>query len=100
MAFSKEDIKHIAGLARLRLTAQEEEDYTKEVASILNFVDQLQAVKTDNISPLYQVTEIENVLRPDGQPYPSDRVKTSALVDLAPDKDKNYVRVKAILSRK
>ena len=62
---TKETVRHIAKLARLRLTAQEEETYTEQLGKILDHVDELQAVDTTGIEPMSHALPINNAMRED-----------------------------------
>lgn len=62
---SKDEVKHIAKLARLHLTDAEAEKYSKELTSILDFINVLQEVDTENVTPLSQSTDIHNSFRED-----------------------------------
>ncbi|MCL4389840.1 MAG: Asp-tRNA(Asn)/Glu-tRNA(Gln) amidotransferase subunit GatC [Patescibacteria group bacterium] len=59
------DIKHVAKLANLPLTADEEKRFSAQLTAILNLVSQLQKVPTKNVVPTSQVTGQENVFRDD-----------------------------------
>lgn len=58
-------VRHIAKLARLQLTDGEVEKFSRELTSILQYVDVLQEVDTKNVEPTAQVTGQTNVLRDD-----------------------------------
>lgn len=60
-----DNIRHIARLARLRLTQGEVERLSNELTSILTYVDQLKKVDTENIEATAQVTGLRNVFRED-----------------------------------
>lgn len=60
-----EQVKHIARLSRLELTGAEEEQYSKQLSSVLSYVEQLQEVKTDDVEPTANVTGLSNVSRDD-----------------------------------
>ena len=62
---SKDQVRHIAKLARLRLSDEEVDKFSKELTSILGYVDMLQEVDTKNVPATAQVTGQENVFRPD-----------------------------------
>lgn len=62
---SPEDVRHIAKLARLNLSEAEVEQFSGQLTNILDYVDQLQAVKTEGVKPTEQVTGLTNALRPD-----------------------------------
>lgn len=70
-ALTKAQVEHIAKLARLTLTPAEAEKMTKELSSILQYVEQLNEVNTDNVPPTAQVTGLTNTLRED-QVKPSE----------------------------
>lgn len=63
--FTRAQVQHLARLAKLDLTAEEIELYQKELAVILEFIDQLQAVEVGDLPPTEQVTDLRNVSRPD-----------------------------------
>lgn len=61
----KIDVKHTAKLANLKLTPQEEKKFEEQLSSILDYVDKLQEVDTENVEETSQVTGLENVTRGD-----------------------------------
>lgn len=65
MALSSDDVRHIAKLARLHLEDNEVEKFTRELSSILDYVDMLQEVDTKNVEPTAQVTGLTNSFRED-----------------------------------
>lgn len=65
MPITNEEIKHIAELSRLKLTAEEEKNLGAELGSILKYIEKLNQVKTDNIEPTAQVSGLSDVLRGD-----------------------------------
>jgi aspartyl-tRNA(Asn)/glutamyl-tRNA(Gln) amidotransferase subunit C len=90
---TKETVRHIAKLARLKLTAQEEDMYTEQLGKILDHVEELQAVDTTGIEPAAHVLPISNIMR-------EDEVKPCQTQEMilkeAPDKEKNFFRVPKI----
>ena len=65
MKLTKEQVKHVAKLARLGLTDQEVEKFQTELSGILDYVEQLSEVNTDKVLPTAQVTGLSNVMRED-----------------------------------
>lgn len=59
------DVLKLARLARLSLTDTEVEEYQHELAEILQYVEQLQAVDVNGLGPTNQVTGLKNVMRKD-----------------------------------
>jgi aspartyl-tRNA(Asn)/glutamyl-tRNA(Gln) amidotransferase subunit C len=65
MKLYKDQVKHVAKLANLPLTEEEEEKYSEQLSGILDYIDQLNKVDTENIDPTYNVSGQENILAPD-----------------------------------
>ncbi|HAZ16613.1 MAG: Aspartyl/glutamyl-tRNA(Asn/Gln) amidotransferase subunit C [Parcubacteria group bacterium GW2011_GWA2_43_13] len=65
MAISKEEVLHIADLARLELTEQEVATYQEQLSSILNFIETLNEVDTHDAVETSQVTGLVNRYRDD-----------------------------------
>ena len=65
MPLSKDEVRHIALLARLALEPGEEEFYAEQLSGILGHIDRLQELNTDDIPPTAQVVEVANTLRED-----------------------------------
>lgn len=61
----KIDVKHVAKLANLPLTPEEEKKFDKQLAETLDYVSRLEEIDTKNVEPTSQVTGLENVLRED-----------------------------------
>ena len=59
------DVEHVAKLARLELTDEEKELYTKQLGDVLKYVDQMNEVDTSNVKPMCQVIDFVNVMRED-----------------------------------
>ena len=65
MSLTIEDVRHIAQLARLSLTADEEARYQVQLSAILDYAARLRAVDTSAISPTASMLPIDAPLRPD-----------------------------------
>jgi len=94
---SKEEVKHIAGLAKIKLTDKEEEKFSKELSSILDFVDQLNKVDIKDVKPIDQITGLDNVMRKDENPQTASKEDRERLIGQAPAKKDNLVKVKSVL---
>lgn len=69
----REQVRKVAHLARLELTAQEEEQFTTQLGDILEYFEQLSQLDTAEVPPTARAIDVSNVTRPDRlQPY-SDR---------------------------
>lgn len=65
MALTLEQVRHIAHLARLRLTQDEEKRYQDQLSDILDYAERLQSVDTNHISPTATVLDRFAPLRDD-----------------------------------
>ena len=90
----REQVRKVAHLARLELTAAEEEQFSGQLSSILEYFEQLSELNTDAVEPTTRAIDQVNVTRPDTlQPY-GDREK---ILDGAPERDGEYFRVPQIM---
>lgn len=65
MALSSEEVRHIADLARLRLTETEEVLFAQQLSAILEYAARLNEIDTSHISPTASVLPLNAPLRPD-----------------------------------
>lgn len=93
---TKKEVEHIARLVRLGLSEREKKKLLEELSAILDFVNKLNQVKTDRVEPTAQITGLENITRLD-QGRLKTKKETDKLLDLAPEVEKRYIKVKAIL---
>src|SRR3989338_9884631 len=92
---STSDIQHIAKLANIKLGPDEEKKIYPQLASILDYISQLQKVSTEKVESTSQVTGRVNVFREDE--IDTSRVLTQEQVlSNAPASHNGHIRVKAI----
>jgi aspartyl-tRNA(Asn)/glutamyl-tRNA(Gln) amidotransferase subunit C len=97
MAESKitlEQVRHVALLARLRLSPEEESRLVADMSSMLGYVEKLNELNTDDVPPTAQVGEPGTPMRDDvvtNQPAPDDMVAN------APARHGNYFKVPKII---
>ena len=91
---SREDVKKLALLARMELSTQEEDTFASEIDSILSYVGQISSLPTEDAEEL---SPIRNVFRPDETPHESG-LFTDAVLEQAPSREGNYIKVKKILN--
>jgi len=92
---NKEEVKHIAKLARLGLTEKEIEKLQKELSAILDYFEKLKKVNVSRIEPTTHSILVENVMRDDESR--KSRVESRKLLDLAPETKNDYLKTKTIL---
>lgn len=62
---SKEEVKHVAHLARLAITEEEAEKFAEQLGKITDFAERLNELDTANVEPTSHVLPLVNVLRED-----------------------------------
>lgn len=93
MSLTTADVEHIAHLARLELTADEIEQYRRQLSDILEHFAVLAQVDTSAIAPTASVLPLRSVMRRDAvQPG----LSTGDALANAPDSDNGFFRVPAI----
>jgi len=92
---SKEEVKHIAKLARLGLTEKEVKKMQKELSKILDYIEKLKEVDISGIEPTTHSILVENVMRKDESR--KSKVESGKLLELAPETKNGYLKVKSIL---
>ncbi|OGN09141.1 MAG: hypothetical protein A2998_00320 [Candidatus Staskawiczbacteria bacterium RIFCSPLOWO2_01_FULL_37_25b] len=98
---TEKEIKHVAQLARIKITEKEEEKFKKELSAILDYINKLGEVNTENVDPLYQVTGLVNSMRSDDyrRDFVIDEDLNKKLIDQAPDKEEGFIKVKSVLNK-
>jgi len=86
----RDQVLHVARLARLRLTDDEVTQMASELSTILDHIEKINELDLDDVEPTSHVVEVENVLRADEprESWPRERI-----LDPAPDPDDGGFRV-------
>jgi aspartyl-tRNA(Asn)/glutamyl-tRNA(Gln) amidotransferase subunit C len=90
---TQDEVRHVAELAKLRLTATEIEQFTGQLSAILDYAERLQEVDTSSVPPTPYVLPLVNVMAAD-EPRPG--LSNAAALDNAPDSDQGFFRVRAV----
>lgn len=93
-AISKEQVKHVANLARLELSDEEVDKMADQLGDIINYAELLNELDTDNVEPTTHVLDLKNVMRKD---EPKEWVKKEDILKNAPDQQDGQFRVPSIL---
>ena len=94
MKIDKNTINKIARLSRIKLDDKESEDYIKDLNSILDWVEQLNEVNTDNIEPL---SNISSSVLPKREDTPKDANSSDEILENAPDKLEGFFAVPKVV---
>ena len=94
----KQIVQHVALLSRLRLNAEELELHSRQLASILSYIDKLNELDTEDAEPTSHVsTALENVYRQDvGRPS----LEVSEVLSNAPDKQGDFFKIPKVIEGK
>lgn len=94
MSITLDQVQKVAHLARLALTPEEEQQFTTQLNSILEYVEQLSELPTDDVQPTTRAIEVVNVTRPDEAQLADNREE---LLSIAPEQEGDFFRVPQIL---
>lgn len=93
---TKDDLEHVANLARLELNSEEKAKFTEQLGAILEYFAKLDAAKTAGVKPIDQINEMENVTTEDviGEKY-----ERKELLANTPEQEDGFIKVKAIFEK-
>ncbi|PJA86981.1 MAG: Asp-tRNA(Asn)/Glu-tRNA(Gln) amidotransferase GatCAB subunit C [Candidatus Moranbacteria bacterium CG_4_9_14_3_um_filter_42_9] len=91
---SKDEVKHIAGLARIGVSEKDIEKFLKDLSAVLDWVKELQEVDVSGVEPMAHITGTENVAREDTA---RDFGNKNNITKLFPEKKDGYGKVKSVL---
>ncbi|MGD9030386.1 MAG: Asp-tRNA(Asn)/Glu-tRNA(Gln) amidotransferase subunit GatC [Anaerolineae bacterium] len=94
MKLSREEVEHIAGLARLALSDGEVATYQEQLSAILEHFEHLQELETEDIPPTASVLPLKSVMRADEVRPPLEREKA---LENAPETKDGCFKVPAVL---
>ncbi|MFC1721741.1 Asp-tRNA(Asn)/Glu-tRNA(Gln) amidotransferase subunit GatC [Patescibacteria group bacterium] len=90
---TKTEVEHVAKLARIDLTDKEKKKFQEQLGEVLDYIDKINEVDTENVEPTWQVTGLTNVMRPDRV---DDYEQSKELIEAAPESEDNQVKVKSV----
>lgn len=65
MSITRDDVRHVAQLARLEFSEEDEAQMAEELSQILGYVDKLDELDTSGVPPMSHVLDVTNVFRND-----------------------------------
>ncbi|MCY7321175.1 MAG: Asp-tRNA(Asn)/Glu-tRNA(Gln) amidotransferase subunit GatC [Phormidesmis sp. CAN_BIN36] len=87
-------VQKVAHLARLQLTPEEEEKFTTQLSSILDYFELLSELDVTDVQPTTRAIEVSNVMRVDReQPYSREDILNGA-----PDREGEFFKVPKIIT--
>ena len=94
MAISREEVRHIAKLARLEFTEAEEQTLAEDMSRILDYMDMLNELDTSEVEAMTHVLDLAHVVRTDSV---KKRISQEDALKNAPDTDGEYFRVPKVI---
>ena len=94
MKITKQEVEHVAKLARLELSAREEDSLTDQLSNILTYVEKLNELDTKGVEPTSHVLDINNVMRDD---VPQESLSQDRALENAPEKAAGHYKVPIII---
>jgi aspartyl-tRNA(Asn)/glutamyl-tRNA(Gln) amidotransferase subunit C len=88
-----DEVRHVAELAKLRLTETEIEQYAGQLSAILEYAERLQEVDTSSVPPTPYILPLLNVMRED---VPEPSLSNQEALANAPDSEDGFFRVRAV----
>ena len=90
-----DQVRKVAHLARLELTEAEEKTFTSQLGDILDYVEQLKELDTDDVKPTARAIDVSNVTRTDTLETWKNK---EAILNCAPDKEGEFFKVPKIMN--
>jgi len=94
MKLSSKEVEHIAMLARLKLTEEEKELFSEQLSKILEYIEKLNELDTEDVEPTSHVIPLRNVFRED---HPAPSLSVDDALKNAPDRAGSFYRVPKII---
>lgn len=94
MKVTRDQIRHLATLARLRFDPVEEEEIAEQLTRILDYVDKLSELDVSDVVPMSHVLDLYNVVRKD---VAEPRISREQALSNAPDAGESYFRVPKVI---
>ena len=91
---TKEEVEHVAYLARLSLTEEEKEMITEQLNRILEAFAKLQELPTEDVEPLSHIIPLQNVFSED---EPRECLPVEEALANAPESEENFFLVPRII---
>jgi aspartyl-tRNA(Asn)/glutamyl-tRNA(Gln) amidotransferase subunit C len=95
LSLSREQVQHIARLARVALSEEEIDRFSEQLSVILDYFERLRQVDTEGVPPTAHTLPLHNVMREKDQPVPP--LDKEAVLSNAPVRERDYFRVKVML---
>lgn len=93
---TRQDVEHVARLARLALTEEEKDKYASQLSSILGYIETLNKPNTDNVPVTTHALPLSNVWR-DDKPEFQTLATQEELLTISPEREGPFYKVKKVI---
>jgi aspartyl-tRNA(Asn)/glutamyl-tRNA(Gln) amidotransferase subunit C len=90
---SKEEVKHIAELARIGVSEKDVEKFSRDLSAVLDWIEELKKADIEGISEVSHISGMENSVREDKV---EKFLEAEKIIELFPEKKERYDKVKSI----
>ncbi len=94
MRITREEVEHVARLARLSLREEEVELFTRQLSDILSYVEKLNELNTKDVEPTSHVLPVKNIMREDETQRSIER---ELALSNAPDRTEEFFKVPKVI---
>ena len=94
MAITRDEVRHVAMLFRMSMSAEEVAKFQQQLSQILDYFQVLRQIDTEGVPPTSHTLSLENVMRAD-EPRPS--YPPEDILANAPMSERGFFRVRAVL---
>ena len=91
---SRDQVSKVAKLARLKLNEEQIDNHAIQIEKILDYINQLEKIDTDDIACTTRAIEVVNVFRSDSK---ENCKNTEDILNLAPSREDNFFKVPKII---
>ncbi len=96
MSVTVSEVEKIAKLARIVLNDQEKEELTGQMNEILDYIDKLNELDTENVEPMSHPLDLKNVFREDEL---KESLPQNKALENAPSKTDKFFKVPKVITR-
>jgi aspartyl-tRNA(Asn)/glutamyl-tRNA(Gln) amidotransferase subunit C len=94
MPISRQEVQHIAKLARVGLSEADIARFQEQLSSIVDYFQALRQVDTEGVPPTFHTLPLQNIMREDAAGFSLDK---EAIMANAPLREGDYFRVRPVL---
>ncbi|MBI2462840.1 MAG: Asp-tRNA(Asn)/Glu-tRNA(Gln) amidotransferase subunit GatC [Candidatus Spechtbacteria bacterium] len=100
---TKEEVLHVAKLAKLSITDDEAESFRGDLSAVLTFVEKLQEVSVEGVKPTSQAGDLKSIMRDDerdGVNEEKEKMRAEGMIAQLPSKQDNLLKVPTVFENK